>query len=537
MSSFNLVDAPWIPVQAGGGQTALSLRDALVNAHGIDDLAPPRPTMVPALLRQVLLPVAIDALGVPRSEDDWSERWSTGRLDPAAINDYLDRHHDRFDLFHPTQPFAQVGGLESTTGQTKPSSLLVPSIASGNNVPLFSARLESEPPDLSPAEAALWLVHAHCWDTAAIKTGAAGDPRVKRGKTTGNPTGPLGQFEVVAPIGRNLFDTLLLNTRILADGLPADDRPQWRVKPADATWQERPPCGLLDLFTWQSRRIRLFPSEATDGTVVREVLVCAGDRLIVNHDLEPHASWRHNRRPRANQPPRSPRRPRPGRHVWQGLDAQLALHPPEDGEVEASRLLQQAGNVLETIGDDYPLRVLTVGLLYGNQSAVVDHAVADLMPLPVAALREHQPVWELLVGVVMQTEDVSKALNGLHADLRRARSGEPIPWDRGQRPTTELTQLLDPAVRRLLAGLQQEPDREDEAAWAWQETAHREVWRLAERMLDAVPPAAFAGREDPRGNYVYRPANAEATFRMRVAKALPDRDALSATFKETKPHG
>jgi len=530
--SFDLVDEPWVPVQRGGQQATVSLREAVIEAHAIDDLAPPRPTMVPALLRQVLLPVVIDALDVPRSEDAWAARWTSGRFDAGEIDGYLDRHRDRFDLFHPTKPFAQVGGLASTTGETKPSSLLVPSVASGNNVPLFSARLESEPPALSPPEAALWLLHTHCWDTAAIKTGAEGDPRVKRGKTTGNPTGPLGQFEAVIPMGRSLFDTLLLNTPIHPDGLPAGDRPQWRADPADATWEERPPHGLLDLLTWQSRRIRLFPSHGADGPVVREVLVCAGDRLEANHDLEPHAAWRRNPRPRANQAPVTPRRPRAGRRAWQGLDALLALNPPPDGEAEASALIRQASDLLEVLGEDYPLRVLTTGVLYGNQSAVVDHVVADLMPLPVAALRQEQAAWELLVGVVTQTHYLSTALNGLHAELRRARGGEPVPWDRGQRPDAELLQRLDLQVRRLLTGLQEQPEREEEAEWAWQEAAHREVWRLAERMLDAVPPTAFAGREDPAGNRVHRPANAEAFFRAQVAKTLPNRGDPPPTLKE-----
>jgi len=122
----------------------------------------------------------------------------SGRRDARA---YLDRHAERFDLFHPDFPFAQVAGLHTVKDETKPVSLLLPAVATGNNVPLFSARTEADPPALTPAEAARALLAAQCWDTAAIKSGAAGDPQVKYGKTTGNPTGPLGQLGVVVPWG------------------------------------------------------------------------------------------------------------------------------------------------------------------------------------------------------------------------------------------------------------------------------------------------------------------------------------------------
>lgn len=529
---FDLVHEPWVPVQRDGRQTPVCLREALVEAHAIDDLAPPRPTMVPALLRQVLLPVVIDAIGIPRSETDWASRWRAGQLNAAAIDDYLERHRDRFDLFHSTQPFVQAGELETEKEETDSSALLIPSVASGNNVPLFSARLETEPPDLSPAEATLWLLHTHCWDTAGIKSGAKGDPQSKKGRVYGSRTGPLGEFEVVIPLGTSLFETLLLNTPIIPDGLPPADRPQWRDDPVGSAWEERPPCGLLDLLTWQSRRIRLFPSEGGHGPVVREVIVCAGDRLVPDPDLEPHAAWRLDPKPRAGQPARRGQRPRAGRNTWQGLDTLLALEPPEDGRSEASRLIKQAGDLYDVLGEDYPLRVLTTGTLYGNQSAVVEHVVADLTPIPMAALRQEQAAWELLNRIVSQTETLTRALNRLDGELRQARGGDPVPWNRGQRPEVELVPRLDLHVRRLLTGLQGEPHREEEAAWAWEASAERIVWELADRFLDAIDPKAFAGRIDAERNRIHRPANAEAWFRRQVNEALPHRNRIPDSLEE-----
>lgn len=521
--TFNLVDEAWVPVERGGRQTLVSLREALTSAHAIDGLAPPRAALVPALLRQVLLPAVIDACGIPRSGDDWAKRWRGGRFEAAAIQTYLNEHRHRFDLFDPEHPFAQVADLQTARGDTKPSSRLIPSIAVGNNVPLFTARTESEPPPLAPSEAALWLVHTHCWDTAAIKTGAVDDPRVKGGKTTGNPTGPLGQLGVVVPIGSTLFETLLLNIPVRPDGLPPADRPQWRAEPAGPKWTERSPLGLLDLFTWQARRVRLFPSQNSEGpTVVREVIVTAGDRLDPDPDLEPHTAWSLDPKPKKGRPSRRPRRLRPGRNAWQGLDGLLAVEPPADGTMETSSLLRQAGDLLDVIGEGYPLSVLTVGVIYGSQQAVVDHVVVDEIPLPVAALRGDVDLRERLQSVVEQGELLARALNDLHADVRRAMGGEPIPWDRGQRPGVELVYILDQYVRRMLAGLQREPHRHEEADRAWQQVAFRHVMRLADRLLDDLPPSAFAGRLDLARNRTYRPANAERVFRRRIRAALPE---------------
>ncbi|MBA2317187.1 MAG: type I-E CRISPR-associated protein Cse1/CasA [Euzebyales bacterium] len=520
---FSLVEEPWIPVVRGGEPELVSLRDALRHAHDIQALTAPVGTQIPAMLRQVLLPVIIHATDLPAEEEEWGARWSAGRFDPEVVDAYLDEHAERFYLFHSDQPFAQVGDLRTAKDETKPSSLLIPSEAGGNNVPLFSSRTEAEAPTLTAAEAARWLLHVHCWDTAAIKTGVVGDPKVKNGKTTGNPTGPLGQLGVVIPTGRTLFETLLLNVPIQPDGLELADRPQWQGPVADATWSERPVRGLLDLLTWQARRVRLIPEEGQEGLVVRRVIVAAGDRQPPAPDVEPHTTWVIDRKPKAGQPPRRPRRLRAGYAAWRGLEALIAIQGPGgQGTVETSRLLAQVADLREDqLDDTYPLTVLNVGAVYGNQSAVVEHVIVDALALPVAALRSDVDMREFLTGVVNQVDGLAKAVNFLAADLRRALGGEGVPWDQGQRPDVAVVHELDPLVRRLLAGLQHDPGQRGVAQRAWEQAAFRVVRAVADALLDAVPPAAFAGRERDKRRYV--PAVAEQAFRSKVADLLPHR--------------
>ncbi|MBM0258164.1 type I-E CRISPR-associated protein Cse1/CasA [Micromonospora sp. 4G55] len=515
--SFNLVDEAWIPVVEGGRPRVLSLIDVLSRAHEIDGLATANPLEAVAVFRQVLLPVYLDACGIPDSEGGWKQRWRDGHLPAERIKEYLGDQRARFDLFGG-RPFGQVAGLRTAKDEDKPVSLLIAATATGNNVPLFTPRTEANPPALTPAEAARAMLATQCWDTAAIKSGAADDPQAKGGKTTGNPTGPCGALGVTVPIGRNLAETVLLNSPIVRQP-PPGDVPQWRRDRAmTGAWEVRGPMGLLDLLTWQSRRVRLIPDrDAAGGVVVRRVLLTAGDRMQpLPQDVEPHTAWRRVDKPRAGQAPVAPVRHAVGRDAWRGLGPMMATVPQEGAAFNSSILLAQ----LADLGvDDVPLQVLTVGVAYGNQSAVVEDVIADLIPLPLAALAPGE-VRGLIETVVVQAEDLRRAGNRLDDDLRRASGGDPVPWDKGLRPGDALMQDLNRVVRRLLAGLQREPGRYDDAEDAWRTAAQTLALKVAEPALAAAPPTAFLGREDDKQKKAYRASLAEVWFRASVRKIL-----------------
>ncbi|MEU5691977.1 type I-E CRISPR-associated protein Cse1/CasA [Actinosynnema sp. NPDC020468] len=541
---MNLLDDPWIPVRIGGIHTEVSGREALSRAHEIEQLAVTPATMLPVILRQFLLPIVLDALGAPRSTKQWRQ-WMRAAVDgtlftgtevpaeePGArgrnsarvgITAYLRDHHERFELFHPHHPFAQVAGLRTTKGEVKSSSLLVPSITSGNSVPLFSARVGDEPLPLTPAQAARWLLHTHCWDTAGIKTGAADDDRAKSGKTTGNLTGPLGQLGVVVPVGRTLAETLMLNVPRVQDGLPDGDRPQWRRDPWTADWAVKTAAGRLELLTWQSRRIRLQPEDTPDGPRVTGVLVCAGDRPDSTPEFEPHTMWRQDPKAKPSQPTWRPRRHMSGRAAWRGLDGLLAVPAGRDAEdpVQTSRQLRELAEVLEP---DFPLQVLTTGIEYGTQSAVVENFIADSIPLPVVALTG---VGEraTLLRIAEQADLVARALNGLSADLRRTTSSEALPWDKGQRPGDRLLHAVDPYTRLVLGKLQRRNDEEaiDAVSLAWEQVVWREAFAVAKPLLDQASPRQFAGItiEHKGKSVTLCSPRAELTFRRTVREVLP----------------
>ncbi|MCM2393033.1 type I-E CRISPR-associated protein Cse1/CasA [Streptomyces albipurpureus] len=620
---FNLLDEPWLSVRrgddsmrAGSGLVEdIGLRQLLLEADRFQDLIVDLPTQKPALYRQLLLPIVLDALSRPGKPGDWAVMFERGAFTSeqrSKLTDYFSEHHDLFDLFDPQNPFGQVADLRTAKDETKGSALLVATAATGNNVPLFSSRTEGDPLELSPAQAARWLLHTHCWDTAAIKTGAVGDAQMKAGKTTGNPTGPLGQLGVVLPRGRTVYETLLLN---IPSGQPivSDDRPQWRRRARDGKieetlscatpeWRIRPARGLLDLWTWQSRRIRLIPEETPLGITVTRVIVAAGDRLTATPPEEPHTTWskpRISTRPRkatstkkttaSTRPAKAPaaerpRQHRPGQAAWRGLGALLALGSATDDRdattksagFRSSVLLGHLAEVADRMSKTYPLQVELTGIVYGNQSAVIEDVFFDELPLPLAALDPDGEVCEVLLDVVGKAEELATAVNDLSADLRRAAGSDPIPWDKGQRPGDTLLHALDPLVRRLLVGLRKadeasgdmdqangdlgqtngdidqagtdghgspecnavvdgidggavgdEVDRFESGRLAWEQKAGRLTWIVAEQVLATASPGLFSGRKVTKDGreIVHRLSTAERAFRCRVNKILSRRAA------------
>jgi len=317
---------------------------------------------------------------------------------------------------------------------------------------------------------------------------------------------------------------------VLPQKLRLDDRPQWKAEPAGPGWDKRDALGLLDLLTWQSRRIRLLaePDGASpEGVVVRRVVLCAGDRLAASvHEIEPHTAWRQVEKPGKGEPPVRPLRHQPGRSAWRGLDALLATAGSTGERVSAPALLTQLAALQDDgyVPEDLPLHVLTVGVRYGNQSAIVEDVMVDEIPLPVTALARDSAVRRTVLEIAGQAERLRVAANRLGDDLRAAAGAEKLPWDKGQRLGDMLVHSFTPVVRRLLAGLARNPDDAERAELAWRVAARRLAWEVAEPALSTAAPGTFLGR-DPDAPFGPRLAVAEMSFRRALNDTLGKADA------------
>jgi CRISPR system Cascade subunit CasA len=397
--------------------------------------------------------------------------------------------------------------------------------------PFFTTRLKAGVERISPAEAARWVVHCQAFDPSGIKSGAVGDPRVKNGKGYPIGTGWAGSLGGVFVEGRTLRETLLLNL-LPAAHLRSDDRdlPVWE-RPPQTGCEEVPggrePYGPLDLYTWQSRRIRL----VGDGDAVTGVIVANGDQLRPQnrHDLEPLSVWRRSQaQEKALKRPLvyMPREHDPERAIWRGLAALLPAATPVQGRGPADAL---APAVLGWIGQahyrgdlaaDQHVRARAIGMCYGSQQATTIEIVDDAMDMAVALLAErHRELAAAAVTAVEHADAGAAALGNLAANLAEAAGGDGAgPKDRGRE---QAYAALDAPFRHWLAGLDPRSDPR-EALEAWHKTAHRILLDLGRELVDRAGPAAWVGRligPEGRRRHVSTP-EADIWFRRQIRRAF-----------------
>ena len=524
---FNLITEPWLPVRLVNGEAAdVGLRNALVRAHEIAGLDIEHPTQEPALLRLLLACCYRIFIG-PADDSQWHELWEAPRLAEEAVDTYFEQWADRFDLFSQQAPFFQSPGLEPMGKDgVKAMNSLLAHAASGNNVPLFTPVTDATGIVMMPSEAARWLVERHAWGTASDKTGAKSNDRAKNGKDTPK-VGHLAWIGFVAPIGGTLRDMLLLNLvpwqrSSLVRGGP-NDLPSWERDPLGPSRTTRSPDGVCDLYTWQSRRIRLYPERKQGKVIVSKVLICAGDEVDRDavRDVDPHVGWKSTKK-KDGTLDYSPVRPHPGQQVWRGLSALLAL---DAGHQRAGVLSFLSG--LETTGISMVSLLVTSAEL-GQMSTTLTDFVSDHLNTPLALLRAKDcEAATIASDAVTLAHDAGKALahvakvpyltyntetRGYSVQDGKTRSARKAQGALAE----ELYSTLDSPYRRFLVKLG-EVANFDIARVSWATTVVTAARNLANRQMAQLSSAqAFVG------------AMAEANFRRKIAEARktfsPDND-------------
>ncbi|MEU2730596.1 type I-E CRISPR-associated protein Cse1/CasA [Streptomyces griseoviridis] len=526
--SFDLTACPWIGVVGqDGSQEELSLREVFARAHRLRRCWGDLPTQEFALTR-LLLAITRDALGGPRDSDDWAGLWD----DPdclAPVQEYLDTHRERFDLLHPEMPFFQTAGLRTAKEEVFSLNRIVADVPTGE--PFLSARMPTVE-RLPFGEAARWVVHAHAYDTSGIKSGMVGDERVRGGKVYPLGTGWAGGLGGVFVEGESLRETLLLNL-VAADGRlegGGDDRPAWRRAPSLAGGAERAPSGPCDLYTWQSRRIRLHH----DGDAVTGVVLGYGDPLASRnkHDWEPLTAWRRSpaqEKKLGQYPVYLPREHDPARAVWRGIASLVADRTEAVQGAEAAAFLRPG--VLEWVARlvteghlprGFLVRARVVGAVYGTQQSVIDDIVDDRLLMPIVLLhRQERSYARQAVAAAEDAELVVRALGDLAADLARAAGRTPEgPRDGAQRTGFD---LLEEPYRQWLAVLAEADDpfaRRD----TWKDEVRALAFRVCGDLVRSAGAAAWQGRTvaGKKGPVWLTAGLAELWFRARLTRVLGD---------------
>ncbi|MEU6404049.1 CRISPR-associated helicase Cas3' [Streptomyces sp. NPDC046985] len=551
LPGFNLVRDAWLPVQriSDGAVEEVSLREFFARASEFRRIVGDVPTQEIALLR-LALAVLYDAHQGPVDLDAWLELWEPDTDDVfcQVACDYLDEQADRFELLDEKKPFFQTAGLRTAKDEVAPLARIVADASSG--AALFSMRRPGVE-RISFAEAARWLVHAHAFDVSGIKPAMRQDARAKAGKVYPLGVGSLGMLGGVFAEGETLRETLLLNLVPFEEAYGGSgfeqripvDRPVWRQDepygsgPRGATAGGPEPTGLRDLYTWQTRRIRL----VTEGDAVTGVVLGYGDPPTQESPwvLEPMTAWRRSQvqeKKRKRVPYYTALRHQPRRAAWRGLESLLHVRAGEEltgkpGEA-AQRLRPRVTKWLRLLAteladeEDLPLsklvRLRTVGVEYGTQQSVVDEIVDDAVVLPVIALHAGNEVYgAAAVDAVSDADQAVGALAQLAANLVRAAGGEHT--DAAMETVRDRAfGALDGPYRTWLRELAEQPDLL-EAQRQWRETVRRQVGSLARQEVRSAGRPAVEGRlvDLPgRGATLLDAGRADLWFRGRLEKVL-----------------
>ncbi|MEV6254746.1 type I-E CRISPR-associated protein Cse1/CasA [Nocardia sp. NPDC051911] len=499
---FDLLDEPWITVTDHSGVAReTSLRGVFSHADRIAALGGEVPTQEFAILRLLL---AILHRSIPSRQgtavEIWSRLWE--QWPSREIDDYLVQHRDRFQLFHPATPFFQVSGLRSEKDAVSSLDKLIADVPNGAKY--FTTRAGAGIERISFAEAARWLVHAHAFDPSGIKTGADGDPRVKGGK--GYPIGVAwaGGLGGVYLEGTNLRETLLLNL-VLADvngvRFSGKDLPPWERKSDGPGVRDVKdfdgPRGPVDLFTWQSRRLRLIAS----GSAVSGVVLCNGDALepFNKHLLEPMTGWRYSeiQSKKAAEPRHYPLTHDPDKSLWRGLRSLLddvASSAPLDGRGIAPGVVEWVGTLLGrgVLSEGHPIRLHAVGMHYINNQSIVGDIIDDAIGFSAALLASDPRLRVCAVNAVQVAEGAVDALGTLAANLTLASGGEA---DGARvRAREEGFFALEAPYRDWLRGLDPQALDHDMSASQWEQTVYRIIRRHGAELIASAGQQAWVGR-------------------------------------------
>ena len=521
-TSFNLIDEPWILARFTSGKTTeVSLKEIFLNWSEIRELVGELPTVsfaIQRLLLAILYRAASERRHAVTDFDEWVALWDDRDGFSEDILVYLDDWRDRLDLRHPIFPFFQVADLCSAKNEVFSLERLVVDSPLGG---LFTTRTAAGLSQISWGEAARWLIHAHAFDVSGIKTGAVGDPRVRNGK--GYPIGVAwtGQIGGIALKGSNLFESLLLNlVPVRRDDLgldrinPERDLPPWERSPLGPTMRKETgnldPTGPVDLYTWQSRRVRLVGDEAGATGVV----LAQGDHMTPQdrYLYEPMTAWRYSE-PQSKKFKSDiymPLEHSPAKAFWRSLLAvvpQLDLAPPKKSfdkksEIDAYRspaIMRWLSELTDMEIVDYsqlvPLEI--VGVEYGSNNSVISNIMADELTIPASILADNGDTARLnLRKALTQSEDLGRELGFFAKNLATA-SGLPSGDAARDNARSAFYSRAEQEFREWISD--SSLDR-DESQQDWSNRIGRITQDIANELVINAPETAVAGRETTEGN-------------------------------------
>lgn len=489
IESYPLTDAPWIPVVTVGGEPrVLSLRGIFDQAEGVGRLDGDLPTQDAALLR-LLVSIVLVAVADPdrtanSAIDEWQQWWHDWPTLNGLVQRYLEQNRHRFDVMDPERPFMQARGLEPAGQLPTTLEKLDPEIGQW-----FSTREGVSTESMTLAEATRKMLEVQAYGVAGIQTGAAGDPAVKGGK--GYPTGYpawAGNLSLLLPTGKNLAQTLLLNTPLRF--FPDEQRAGYDIiQPTFRRDTERP-RGAADLLTWPNRRLRLHVGR---DRLVHRVQVSYGDTLTPQNLnwAEPMCAWRMSdqQTKKEGHDVLMPVMPDAKRQVWRGLAAHVGDRDHRPITLQWLDELRLAG----ILDPRQPVTWRVIGVEYGPQNSSVKSIIDESFSTLLAGLAD--PAFAALaISAVDASRGGAGALTYLASLLVRATGASDEERARDRAAAAGYA-ALDPVYRSWLVSLADSAQvAEGTYERHWHILLRQTLFDVGRRLVAQAGPRATMGR-------------------------------------------
>jgi len=438
MPTFDLLTQPWIPASPtgseNGGDTMYGVRDVLLRAHELTEIRAASP-LITAALHRVLLAVVHRSLGSetraagPASVAEWRDLWQQGHFDAAQTTRYLDTWQHRFDLFDAEKPFYQTAHLDYSY-QKFITNLTHEWVTEGPT--LFDHTTYANSPAFSPALAAQYLVAQQAFALGGLLTYERKEDKSADGAL-------LAKGALLLVQGETLFETLMLNLHRYhrADEQPfplmsRDDAPAWE-RDGETVAEDRRPNGYLDWLTWQSRRIRLHPTEESGGTaMVRHVVIMKGNQLPDDYKRFGHETmlaFRINKDAKSPQDPTPVISFQPEKALWR--DSLTLMQTLTDAR-QRPKMLDWLNELCVGGALDRSRIVPLTAYGLGSDRAKIFFWRAEQLPLPLAYLADDQLLLRVQAALA-HADEIGRVLRDTARVLARYVFVSDPPVDQRQR--------------------------------------------------------------------------------------------------------
>ncbi len=520
---FNLIDEPWVRVMENNCKVKeVSLKDAIINAHNYKCLRGELPTQDIAVMRLILAVLhtvfsRVDEEGFDDDEDKdneswaldrWKSLWERGCFSEKAINDYFEKWHERFWLFHPERPFGQVAGLIEGTDYTSPK-LNGEISESGNKIRFFSSYFGEEKSMLSYSQSARWLLYLNSYDDTSSKPTKEG--KEKAGGSLPSPgVGWMGKLGLIFLKGENLFETLMLNlVMVNYEKIQDEQKPLWESERISRAERIRiaMPENLAELYTVQSRRILL---KRKDDKVVSYKLLGGDFFEKENAFSEPMTVWRtpRNKKGEITNDAYTPKRHDSTKQMWR----EFSVLYNENGNHQAGVLHWYREYIYgrDLIDSSYMLKTEIVSVEYGDKDFFVKNVFSDSLQLHSSVLSEGGANFRAdIEREIEKCSDVARNIGFFARNLYIASGGSDNDTQSTQDAAKEqLYYRLDLPFRSWLMEI--DPDTmEDsyEAISKWRSTVKRIALGYAKELAENTSESALIGHlisgKDSKNSVLY----------------------------------